>query len=336
MNLHLTFQSSRIPPMRSLSARLFCWALALLWTLLGGHFSLNLRADEVPSVQMLAAAPVCGDGIFLPQIFTSSQPLPVLRLGDAPAFGKTLILTRAQVCGLLAAGAPGVGTNFSGPDAIKISRRSRTFGESDLLGLLTATLQQEYVKGKGVLELRLSQPWHTLELPDEPLTLEVTELPTAGVTPGFMVRFTLRTGNEMLGNWTANVKASVWREVWVASAQLKRGDAVAPELLSRERRDILSVHESLADFAAGNDALEISESVPTGAVLLAHMVKARSVVHRGQRAEALVQDGMMSVRTQVDILEDGAPGDTVRARNVVTHRDLSGTVLNQRTILVSL
>ena len=113
-------------------------------------------------------------------------------------------------------------------------------------------------------------------------------------------------------------------------------DAVAPELLSRERRDILSVHESLADFAAGNDALEISESVPTGAVLLAHMVKARSVVHRGQRAEALVQDGMMSVRTQVDILEDGAPGDTVRARNVVTHRDLSGTVLNQRTILVSL
>src|SRR5271157_2623947 len=101
MNRHFTFQSFRIPPMRSMSARLFCWVLSLLWILPGGHFSLNLRADEVPSFQMPAAASVCGDGIFLPQILTSSQPLPVIRLGDAPAFGKTLILTRAQVCGLL-------------------------------------------------------------------------------------------------------------------------------------------------------------------------------------------------------------------------------------------
>jgi flagella basal body P-ring formation protein FlgA len=66
------------------------------------------------------------------------------------------------------------------------------------------------------------------------------------------------------------------------------------------------------------------------------MVKARAVVHRGQRAYALVQDGAMSVRTQVDILDDGAPGETVHARNSVTHRDLTGTVLNDRTILVSL
>ena len=166
MNRHFTFKFIWNPPMRRMSARLFYRFLALLWILPGGHFSLNLRADEVTSFQMPAAAQVCGDGIFLPQILTSSQPLPVIRLGDAPAFGKTLILTRAQVCGLLAASAPGVGTNFSGPDAIKISRRSRTFGESDLLGLLTATLQQNYVKSKGLLELRLSQPWHTLELPD--------------------------------------------------------------------------------------------------------------------------------------------------------------------------
>jgi flagella basal body P-ring formation protein FlgA len=66
------------------------------------------------------------------------------------------------------------------------------------------------------------------------------------------------------------------------------------------------------------------------------MVKARAVLHRGQRADALVQDGAMSIRTQVDILEDGAPGEMIHARNAVTHRDLTGTVLNGRTILVSL
>jgi len=334
MNYTITFKLRRFLPMCQLSARLL--GSLLLWTCLGGGFTSNLRAAEAPPLQLLAVAPVSGDGLFLPQLFSSAQPLPVVRLGDAPAFGKNLFLTRAQICDLLAANAPGVGTNFSGPDAIKIFRRARTLGESDILGMLTATLQHDYIKDKGQLELRLSQPWNSLVLPDEPLTLDITDLPTAGVIPGFIVRFTLRSGNETLGNWSANLKASVWREVWVASSQLKRGDPVSPNLLSRERRDVLNLREPPADFAAAAEALEISEAVPAGVPLVAHMVKARAVVHRGQRADALVQDGAMSVRTQVDILEDAAPGETVHARNAVTHRDLTGTVLNGRTILISL
>ena len=321
-------------PINRLSAR--CLGPLLLWPCLGGGFNSTLRADPAPTLQMLAAAPVNGDGIFVPQIFSSAQPLPVIRLSDAPAFGKTLILTRAQICDLLVANAPGVGTNFSGSDAIKIFRRARTLGESDILGMLTAALQHDYIRDKGQLELHLTQPWASLVVPDEPLTLDVTELPTAGVATAFIVRFNLRTANETLGNWPANVKASVWREVWVASIQLKRGDALSQGMLARERRDVLSLHEPVADFATAGDALEITEAVPAGHPLLACMVKARAVVHRGQRVEALVQDGSMSIRTQVDVLEDGAPGETVHARNTVTRRELTGTVLNDRTILISL
>jgi len=329
-----TFQFFLILPIQKVLARLLC--PLLLWSSLGGGFTSFARAGEAPSIQLLAVAPVSADGVFLPQLFSSAEPLPVVRLADAPAFGKNLILTRAQICDLLAANAPGVGTNFSGPDAIKIYQRSRTLGESEILGMLTAALQHDYIKDKGQLELHLAQPWTPLMLPDEPLNLDITELPTAGVTPGFIVRFTLHTKTETLGEWSANIKASVWREIWVASVQLKHGDPVSAESLSRERRDVLSLHEPVADFAAGDDGLEINESVPAGVPILARMVKARAVVHRGQRAYALVQDGAMSVRTQVDILDDGAPGETVHARNSITHRDLTGTVLNEKTILVSL
>ena len=107
-------------------------------------------------------------------------------------------------------------------------------------------------------------------------------------------------------------------------------------MFTRERRDILNLHEPLADFAAGEDALEMGEAVPPGQPLLARMVKPRAVVHRGQRADALVQDGALSIRTKVEILEDGAPGQTIHARNAITHRDLTGTVLNDKTILISL
>jgi flagella basal body P-ring formation protein FlgA len=334
MNGKKTFQSVRIAPISNLSARLPCWLL--LWTCLGGGFTSNIRAGEAPPLQLLAVAAVSSDGIFLPQIFTSAQPLPAIRLTDAPAFGKNLLLTRAQICDLLAANAPGVGTNFSGPDAISLSRRARTLGESDVLGMLTATLQHDYIRDRGQLELRLAQPWNPLVVPDEPLTLNITELPSVGVTPGFIVRFTLQTRNETLGDWSANVKASVWREVWVAGVQLKRGDPVSLSSYTQERRDVLNLHEPLADFAAGGDGLEIAEAVPVGQPLLARMIKPRTLVHRGQRADALVQDGALSIRTQVEILEDGACGQTVHALNSVTHRDLIGTVLNDRTILVSL
>jgi flagella basal body P-ring formation protein FlgA len=330
----ILLQDFKFSPMKNLSAQRLC--SLLLWACLGGGFTSNIRAGEAPPLQLLAVAPVSGDGIFLPQIFSSAQPLPAIRLADAPAFGKNLTLSRAQICDLLAANAPSVGTNFSGPDAIKISRRVRTLGESDILGLLTATLQHDYIKDKGQLELRLAQPWKALMLPDEPLSLDVTELPSAGVTSGFIVRFTLRTANETLGNWQANLKASVWREVWVASVQLKRGDPVSLDAFTRERRDILNVHEPLADFASSDDALEIAEAVPPGQPLLARMIKARAVVHRGQRADALVQDGALSIRTKVEILDDGSPGQIVHARNFSTNRDLTGTVLNAKTILISL
>jgi flagellar basal body P-ring formation protein FlgA len=288
------------------------------------------------TLELKATAPVSGDGVFLPQIFSATEALPAVKLCEAPAFGKNLILSRTEIAALVASNAPAVGADFSGADSVKISRRARTLGESDVLGLLTAALQNNYVKDKGQLELRLAQPWNALLLPDEPLTLDVAELPSLGVTPNFIVRFTLRTGKETLGTWSANLKANVWREVWVASVQLKRGTALDKNLFARERRDILSVREPVADLSVADTALELAEPVPVGVPLLARMLKARTVIHRGQRAEALLEDGALSIRTRVEIMEDGAPGDYVRARNFTNRRELTGKVLNEKTILISL
>ena len=295
-----------------------------------------LAREPVAPLELKATATVGGDGVFLPQIFSSTAPLPAVKLCDAPGFGKNLILSREEIAALVASNAPAAGNDFSGADAVKISRRARTLGESDILGLLTAALQNNYIKDKGQLELKFAQPWNALLLPDEPLTLDVSELPSLGVCPSFIVRFTLRTPHETLGTWSANLKANVWREVWVTGSQLKRGAALDKNLFARERRDILGVREPVADFSLSDDALELSESVPAGIPLLARMLKARTVIHRGQRAEALLEDGALSIRTKVEIMEDGAPGDYVRARNFTNRRELTGKVLNEKTILISL
>jgi flagella basal body P-ring formation protein FlgA len=212
----------------------------------------------------------------------------------------------------------------------------RVFAESDMLALLTATLQRDYVKDRGELELICKQPWPELRLPDEPLTVKILELPTAGVTPSFIVRFQLCTAQESLGTWQASMQAHVWRTVWVAHSNLRRGEPVNGADIIHERCDVLTVREALADFSTTDPNLELATSVTSGAPLLARAIKPRVVIHRGQIANALVQDGMLSISTKVEALQDGAPGEIIRARNPVSSHNLSGKVLDDQTILIPL
>ncbi len=213
---------------------------------------------------------------------------------------------------------------------------TRILNESDVLALLAATLQRDYVKDRGVLELNFKQPWSAPTLPDEPLTVKILELPTVGVTPSFIIRFQLCTPRESLGTWQVTVQAHVWRDVWVAHSNLMRGEPVKGADMVYERCDVLKVREVLAEFSADDPNLELAEPVASGVPLLARAVKPKAVIHRGQVANALVQDGTLSITTKVEVLEDGAPGQVIHARNPISRRNLTGQVLDGQTILISL
>ena len=212
----------------------------------------------------------------------------------------------------------------------------RAFSESELVTLLTTTLQRDYVKDRGELELGLKQSWIAPVLPAEPLTVRILEMPSMGVTPSFIMRFELCAAGETLGTWQTALQAHVWREVWVAHSNLRRGQPLAGADITRERCDVLNVREALADFTLADAHLELAESVGAGNPLLARAIKARAVIHRGQVANALVQDGALSITTKVEALEDGAPGQMIHARNPISHRELNGQVLDNQTILISL
>jgi flagella basal body P-ring formation protein FlgA len=247
----------------------------------------------------------------------------------------------ASLGGLLAAGRGAAEPAApAGPDAAAMPpagpRPLQVFSEASLRALLTATLQRDYVKDRGELELIFQQPWAAPKLPDEPLTVKILELPGTGVTPVFIIRFQLCTAQETLGTWQLAMQAHVWREVWVAHSNLRRGETLSETDIFRERYDVLNVREALAEVSATDSNLELATSVAAGAPLLAREIKPRTVIHRGQIANALVRDGMLSISTKVEALEDGAPGEIIRARNPVSSRNLSGKVLDDQTILISL
>ena len=325
-----TGRTSRVKSSRNL-------VFLFLFACLGGGFALRASAGEPSSFQVRATVSVDGAGIFADQVIQSDPPLAALRLGDAPAFGKATVLTRSQLGELLAAAAPGLAvTNWGGAEAVRIARRARSLSESDILALLTTSLQRDYVKDKGELELRFSRPWTPPNVPDEALKVNVLDLPTLGVTPSFIIRFEIHTERETVSTLQVAVQARVWRDVWTAHSMVKRGELVAGADLVHERRDVVNVRESLAEFTAGDASLEFAESVQANALLLARTVKPRTVVRRGQMIVAQVQEGALNVSLKVEALEDGAPGQSIRVRNPISRRDLSGKVLDEQTVLIPL
>jgi flagella basal body P-ring formation protein FlgA len=250
-------------------------------------------------------------------------------------FAASLFASEPSLSPADTAAANPAGTTPAG-SATPAAPAPRMLTEADLLPLLTATLQQEYVKDKGELELRLSNPWTPRKVSGEPITVKILDLPPTGVASSFITRFELRTARESLGTWQIAAQARVWREIWVAKSALTRGMLVADADIAQERRDVLALRETLADFTPGDTALMLAEPLQSGSPLLARSVKVRPVVRRGQTADALVRDGVLSVTMKVEVLEDGVPGQIVRARNCQSRRDLRGKVLNEQTILISL
>ena len=303
--------------------------------------SFAVAAAPVPlALDLRPAAQVDSSGIFLQQVLSAAPPaLPVqqIRLGDAPAFGRTFTLSAEQVTDILRRAAPELpAAAWSGSPQVRVTRRARSFGETELRELLTATLQSDHVKDRGELELNFGRPWTALNLPDETLTLRVLNLPASGVNANFIVRFDLSAGSERFGPWQVIAQGRIMKELPVARCLLKRGQPLQDSDFTIERRDVLSLREPLDDAALANPLLELIENVPSGQPLLARAVRMKPVVQRGQIVDGLVRDGAMNISLKVEVLADGLPGQTVRVRNPKTKREFHAKVQDEQTVLISL
>ncbi|MGD0060209.1 MAG: flagellar basal body P-ring formation chaperone FlgA [Verrucomicrobiia bacterium] len=208
--------------------------------------------------------------------------------------------------------------------------------ESEVKNLLTAVLQRDYVRDLGELDLTLGHPWASVTVSNAPVLLKVVEVPTLGVASSFIVRFELVAGNESLGLWQMPLAARVWRDVWVAHSQLHRGQVFGNADCVRERRDVLTTREAYLGGDTEPAELELAQGVSPGATILTHHLKPRTLVRRGQVAEAVVRDGGMAISLKVEVLEDGTMGQQVRVRNVQSNHEFRGKVENEGTISVSL
>jgi flagella basal body P-ring formation protein FlgA len=290
------------------------------------------------SWRLLPNAQVRAAGVHLNEVAESSAgPLPGLRLAAAPAVGQAAVLSRTQLLELVRQNMPELlPINWTGANQVRVTRRSRPMDEAEVKELIRAALQRDFVKERGELEIRFSRPWATIPIPDEAFTLNIVDLPSAGVTPNFVVRFELRSGTVPLGTWQVPLLARIWREVWVAGSALQRGQLLRDADVVQEKRDVLVVRDALGSLVRDDAHLELAENLSAGAPLTPRSLRMRPIVRRGGIVEALIEEGAMTISVKAEALEDGLPGQTIRARNLKSKREFRGKVQNEETIVVAL
>lgn len=217
-----------------------------------------------------------------------------------------------------------------------VAPATRKFEATDLKRMLSSVLQAERIKASGEVDLTLTRPWAPLDVPNQEIALRIIELPAAALSSQFVVRFELSAGTNVLGVFQMAVQLKVWREIWVAGSNLKRGDSLDHADITMRRHDVLTLREAVAEMPSTPHAYELAEFVPVGGPLLARAIKAKPVVRRGQSVDAIAQSGALTVTLRVEVLEEGAPGQLVRVRNPQSRRELRGKVQDENTVLVPL
>ncbi len=298
-----------------------------LWSFTAGADSFELK----PQVE------VDSQGILLDQIVNGKnvERLFNILLAPAPAWGETRIFKKVELTQLLAKVAPSIATNeFVGAPEVRISRLSRKLEEKELTKMLLLKLQPKGGAEKnGVLELRLTG-WKPVPIPVDPIEVRILSQPGSGLVGNSMVRFEIMSGEDLIGTYSAFLKARLLKEVWVARTAIKRGATLDVADLEKEERDVINSREPAWVGRTGDPSCRAAENIPAGGIVYARSVQQRPVVQRGQRVQAVATDGLLSVSVQAETLEEGMPDQIIRARNLKTRKEIRGKVINEDTIQI--
>ncbi|MBM3848468.1 MAG: hypothetical protein FJ405_19565, partial [Verrucomicrobia bacterium] len=195
-----------------------------------------------PPLQLLPQVAVDGTGVFMSQLVVGGGTNTAwhVRLCDAPAPGRSLVLPMHQVRSLVDKHLPAASTPFwAGPQVVQITRRMRTLQAQELLSALTARLREISLLSEGELDVRFARPWTPAPIADEPFELRLHPLPASGITPITQVKADLLAGDESIASWLLPVEIRLWKPAWVCRKALKKGQTLTSDDVELERRDVL-------------------------------------------------------------------------------------------------
>lgn len=178
---------------------------------------------------------------------------------------------------------------------------------------------------EGELNLELLSLIPRVGTSNQPWAVEVVEYPTA-MASIMQVRVRLLSAGRDSFEFPLNLRAQVWREVFVARDTIERESVFNPADLDVRRVDVLRERNSIPVSYADN-MMVFRAQVQAGHALQWRDLQRRALVKKGDLIEVVASDGMLTVKMKGLALENGAAGEVITVRNIQSKRDITALVI---------
>jgi flagellar basal body P-ring formation protein FlgA len=205
------------------------------------------------------------------------------------------------------------------------------FVREQLLGELTRELSSHF-NLEGDLQLELVRPWMPPSRVAETWQIEVLEYP-AVPSSSMLLRCRVLADGASVTEATIVLRASLWRDAWIARRPLVQGTTFDVSQLETRRVDLLRERDALP-AAVGDRSYSLARFVGAGRMLTWHDIMRRPLVRKGHLVEVSAADGMLSITMKALAMENGAQGDTVTVRNPESRKDFAALVVDENHVQV--
>jgi flagella basal body P-ring formation protein FlgA len=207
------------------------------------------------------------------------------------------------------------------------------FTSEDLLREVKAQMIEHYAINSDLV-LELARPWGAVKVPVSGVELKVVEYPRDGLSSLLNIRCKMISGEQLIGEWAITLRANLWKEVWVASSRLDRGQSLTESMVTAQKVDILQNRNALLDAGEKPTTYEMAQNVNAGVALMKRDVIEKPVIRKNQIVDAVINKGALSISTKAQALENGAPNALVRMRNLDSSKEFSAQVVNETQVNV--
>lgn len=185
---------------------------------------------------------------------------------------------------------------------------------------------------EGDLQIELLRTWTPPSIVARDWQVIVTEYPSVAAS-AMLLRCRVLADGKTAAESTLTLRASLWRDAWVARQPLINGAVFDTALLEARRVDLFRDRDALP-AAVGDQTFVFARAVNTGRVVSWRDIARRPLVKKGSMVEVSAAEGTLSITMKALALQSGAHGEAVTLRNLESRKDFTAFVIDENRVQV--
>ncbi len=185
---------------------------------------------------------------------------------------------------------------------------------------------------EGELQIELLRAWTPPQLVSRDWQVMITEYPSVAGS-AMLLRCRILAEGRPINDATLTLRASLWRDAWVARQPLAYGATFDAALLETRRVDLFRDRDALP-AAVGDQTFIFARAVNAGRTVTWRDIARRPLVKKGDMVEVSAAEGTLSITMKALALQSGAQGEAVTLRNLESRKDFTAFVIDENRVQV--